>query len=258
MIRQGCCWTWECGLAGTPSVAVLSPDYYQITQVEAPQVPAAELRAALRWRLKEFLPYSIEEAVVDGFALPQAPGRSGPAMMLAVSAQARDVGRVAEALSGAGLATEAIDIPELSLRNLAARVPDQAGGVALVALGDSTGLITISQGEDLYLARNLDLGESHLRADAVSAVEHLALELQRSLDYYESQLASSPASRVLLAPFQGDRDVLLERLNEALVVPSFGLDLEQLLECGVDLPMEAPAVLLCAAGAALRARGEAA
>jgi MSHA biogenesis protein MshI len=239
-------------------VAVLDSSAYQLTQIEAPDVPASELRAAVRWRLKEFVTYRIEDAVVDAFGLPSAPGRSGSRLMLAVAAPARGVKLVVEALEGAGLVPEAIDIPELVLRNLAAQVPDQAGGVAVVALSDTGGVVTVSQGDVLYLARSIEFGGEQLRVNATGYGDNLVLELQRSLDYYESQLASRPASRVLLAPFGGDRDALLERMNSQMGIASFGLDLGQIVDCKTEIPLNLQAQALYAVGGALRPGQEAA
>lgn len=240
------------GLKGLETVAVLDPGDYQLTQIEAPEVPPEELREAIRWRLKEFLTYRAEDAVVDGFEVPQAKGRPGSRMLFAVAAPKKTVARVAEALEVAGLEPAAIDIPELALRNLTAEVPDQAGGVALVTLEDASGLITITQAETLYLARALEFGQQQLESNPAAYGDSLVLELQRSLDYYESQLAGRPASRVLVAPLAGDRDGLLARMNEQMGMASFGLDLGQLVELSQDAPAELQAQGLCAVGAALR------
>src|SRR3954470_1581953 len=35
---------------------------YQLLQVEAPPVPAAELKSAIRWRLKDLLDYHLDDA----------------------------------------------------------------------------------------------------------------------------------------------------------------------------------------------------
>ncbi|MDC9725153.1 MAG: hypothetical protein PSN44_04450 [Gammaproteobacteria bacterium] len=38
-----------------PCNLVLSPEEYQLTQVDAPEVPRQELRAALHWHVKDFI-----------------------------------------------------------------------------------------------------------------------------------------------------------------------------------------------------------
>ena len=56
----------------------------------------------------------------------------------------------------------AIDIMELSLRNLSALIPEDEGGLALMHLGGRDGLITMTQGRRLYLARKLETGLDQL------------------------------------------------------------------------------------------------
>lgn len=240
-------------LAGHTCVCVLHPSHYQMTQIEAPDVPAAEVRAAVRWRLKEFLSYRIEDAVIDAFELPQAKGRAGGLrMMYAVAAPARTLQTLTAAVEGSGLKLAAIDVPELALRNLAAQIPDQGGGIAIVSLSVDSGLITISQDEHLYLARALEFGERQLETNPSGYGDALVLELQRSLDYYESQLAARPASRVLLAPMAGDRDGLLARMNEQMGTTSYAMDLGQLVELRAEVGAEQQALGFYAAGGALR------
>lgn len=248
----------ERGLAGCDCVCVLHPADYQLSQIDAPEVPATELREALRWRLKEFLTYRAEEAVVDAFEVPPAKGRAGPKMMFAVAAQNRFIHTLVEIIKASGLQLLAIDVAELALRNIAAQVDDQGGGIALVALGESGGLITISQSELLYLARGLEFGEAQLEQNAAGFGDTLVLELQRSLDYYESQLAARPASRVLVAPMRGDREALLARMNEQMGMASFGMDLGQIVELKAEAPAAVQARALFAVGGALRREQQAA
>lgn len=221
-------------------------------QVEAPDVDPSELRAAIRWRIKDLIDYHIDDAVVDVFEVPDPQGRGGARMMFAVAARLRFVQEVVDTIEASGLRPQAVDVAELALRNLAARVPEQAGGVALIALGERRGLITVCQGDSLYLARNLEFGSRELLDDGELRYESLVLELQRSLDYYESQLAGIPASRILVAPMSGPREALVEYLNRQMGAAAYGLDLEQILELEAPVPAAVQTSGLYAVGAALR------
>jgi len=234
------------------AVLVLPHTDYQLLQIEAPDVDPAELRAAVRWRIKDLIDYHVEDAVVDVIDVPQPEGRSGPRHMYAVSARLNHVRASAEAVDDAELDLEAIDVAEMALRNLAELAPEQGGGVALVALARSGGLVVISRGETLYLARHLEFGTDVLGGETPRYGDSLALEVQRSLDYYESQLSSVPASRVLLAPMGLDRSALLDQLQGQLAAPCFGLRVDQVMDIaeGVEEPEDYPALL--AVGGALR------
>ena len=47
---------------------------YNLLLVEAPDVPPAELRAAMRWRVKDLIDFHIDDAVIDVFEVSDEPG----------------------------------------------------------------------------------------------------------------------------------------------------------------------------------------
>ena len=49
--------------------AVVDGDDYQIVQIEAPEVLPSEMRAAVRWRLRDAINFSVDEASVDIFEI---------------------------------------------------------------------------------------------------------------------------------------------------------------------------------------------
>src|SRR5918996_2259332 len=49
---------------------LLPRDDYQLHQVDAPNVPAAEMKAAVRWRVKDLIDYPLETATVDVLDIP--------------------------------------------------------------------------------------------------------------------------------------------------------------------------------------------
>lgn len=53
---------------------LLSPGEYQVLLVEAPNVPQAELKTAIRWRIKDLLDYHVNDATVDVLSVPPNPG----------------------------------------------------------------------------------------------------------------------------------------------------------------------------------------
>jgi len=51
---------------------VLTPDKYQYLQMEELPVTPAEFQAAIRWKVKDLIPFPIEDAVIDSFPVPSA------------------------------------------------------------------------------------------------------------------------------------------------------------------------------------------
>src|SRR5882724_9146125 len=192
------------GLPRMPVSTVLHPEDYQLALIEAPDVPPAELRAAMRWRLKDSIDFRVEDAVIDLFAVPEQNRGSHGRMMYAVAARRSAVDRYASALAAVP-AFDVIDVPELCLRNLAALLPAAAAGVALLYLGETTVTIVLVRGSTFYFSRQMNLqpaplaaaqGAAGARVDAASVV----LELQRSLDYYERHFDQPPITRIAVSP----------------------------------------------------------
>jgi MSHA biogenesis protein MshI len=73
---------------------VISADDYQLVHIEAPDVLPAELRAAVRWRLRDAIDFPVEEATVDLLELPQQSRRANAKMVYAVAAQTAAVERL--------------------------------------------------------------------------------------------------------------------------------------------------------------------
>src|SRR5208282_1745258 len=83
-----------------PVSAVMRPDDYQLALVEAPDVPPAELRAAMRWRLKDAIDFRVEDAIIDVFDVPDQNRGGHGRMMYAVAARRGAIDRHAAALAG--------------------------------------------------------------------------------------------------------------------------------------------------------------
>jgi MSHA biogenesis protein MshI len=244
------------GLPRMPVSTVLRPEDYQLVLVEAPDVPPAELRAAMRWRLKDSIDFGVEDAVIDLFAVPEQNRGSHGRMMYAVAARRSAINRHASALSAVP-AFDAIDVPELCLRNLAALLPAAAAGVALLYLGETAATIVLVRGTTFYFARHMDLLPASLAAaqDAAGArvdAASVVLELQRSLDYYERHFDQPPVTRIAVSPAGARANELALDLGRETGLEVAGLDLNVLLTCATPIEPAAQAACLLAVGAALR------
>ena len=64
------------GASRAATCAVVDADDYQVVQVEAPEVLPSEMRAAIRWRLRDAISFKIDDATVDVFEIPEAARRA--------------------------------------------------------------------------------------------------------------------------------------------------------------------------------------
>ena len=247
-------------LGGTPCVAVMEPGSYSLLQVEAPDVDPTELKAAVRWRIKDLIDFHIDDAVIDVFDIPGQTQRGRVRMMYVVAARTSLIQQRVDLLNAVGVELNAIDITELVLRNVTALLPEDVAGVALLHLRSDGGLITLTRQSTLYLARALDVAAdlSGPQAEALEAVaprllDTIALEIQRSFDYYESYFSQPPLSGLVIAaqPPAAASD-LIPQVGSHLGVSVRALNLNAALECRQPLSDHLQALCLPAIGAALR------
>ncbi|MBD3639904.1 MAG: biogenesis protein MshI [Marinobacter sp.] len=188
---------WSAALADL----VLPLEQYQVFQMERPAgVEDGELADALKWKLRDLLEFSPADAISDVFPFPSDAARGRGELVNVVAARKSLLGELVRLLQQSGLKPGRIDIAELALRNLVARLDPDNKGAALVHLRENYGQMIICRGQTLYLSRRLDVSSSGLRdaARQESVVQALALEMQRSLDYYESQMGQVPPAHIRL------------------------------------------------------------
>ena len=225
----------ERGTAGSQCSHLMAFGEYQIFSLEAPAVPADELKSAVRWRLKDMLDYHIDDATFDVLSVPvdRAMGARS-STMFAVAAKSQLIGQLHNLFDTAGVAVRVIDIPEMAQRNISALAEPEGRAQAMLSVNVDGALVTVTSGGELYFSRRIDvtsaqLGQSNL--DAVLAChEKITLELQRSLDHFDRQFSYLPMSRLMLAPMGSDATGLHAYLSANLHIPVEVLDLESVID----------------------------
>jgi MSHA biogenesis protein MshI len=173
-------------------------------------------------------------------------------MMYAVTARAEAVRREVDAVEGAGLHLDVVDIPELCLRNVAARLEERERGAALLYVGAKRSTLLLVRQGLLYLARHIDTGVATLGgANGMRdrLVAGLALEVRRSLDYFESHYEQTSIHALHTSGLEQDDCV---RLAEELTLDVRALDVAAILETHESLTPELERLCLPAIGGALR------
>ncbi|WP_426115835.1 PilN domain-containing protein [Massilia sp. PWRC2] len=238
------------------SSCLLAPGEYQMLSLDAPAVPADELKTAVRWMLKDMLDYAVDDATIDvlGVPLDRAGGQRNS--MFAVAARNSVIEARQTLFTTARLGLAAIDVPEMAQRNIAALLEEPGRGLAMLSFGASGCLLTVTFEGQLYLARRLEVTladllqaaselSDELASAAVSAAsadieagaageqrhpvfDKLTLLLQRSLDHFERQFHTIALSRLVLAPsaVKGLADYLGRNLYTAV----HALDLHEVFD----------------------------
>jgi len=239
------------GRGNAPCSTVLGISNYQLMMVDAPEVPQAELRAAIRWRIRDLIDFHIDDAVVDVFDAPPSGARGTQDHLYVVVSRTAVVRQRVDILQEAGATLEVIDIPELAMRNIAARLEQDKAGVALLYFEAERGVITLTRGATLYLARSLDIGYRDL-IESPALVERLALELQRSMDYYDRHFQQAPINSIVLCPLPQPARPLAEQLGQHTGIAVKILALQDIVAASEPGLEEHAAECFLAIGAALR------
>jgi MSHA biogenesis protein MshI len=243
------------GLRGAPCNALLSARDYNLYLVEAPVVEESELRSAVRWKVKDLLDIPLEDAVIDIFPVPEDAFQGRSRMLYVVAAQKTRVQALIELVDRAGLELRSIDIPELVMRNITSRFADDSNGLAFMALKTTGSSLNLSRQGNLYLTRRIN---TQVAAEVMESGEweglrdRLVLEVQRSLDYYESQMGQHPVSRVTLAPRREDAGALAASLDETMAADVRVLKFAARLDHDEGIAEDRLHACMLAIGAALR------
>jgi MSHA biogenesis protein MshI len=195
-------------LRRVPVSAVIGASDYQIAQVPKPDVPRAELRAAARYSMRDVFDFPIEGATLDVFDLPAEANTGAKGTCFAIATRGDAVASITNTFERQFRRFDVIDIPELCQRNLAALLPQDAKGVAFLLIRDDFAQLVLTRNGMLYVTRRFDFrqrGELNGDADAEASElpldpQMLSLELQRSLDYYESHFDESAIADLYIAP----------------------------------------------------------
>lgn len=244
------------GLKRYRCTTLLDEEAYRVVQIEAPAVPAEERVEALRWRLKDAVDFSVADAAISVAEIPTEGARQ--AQVFAVVAPSAVVGERMALFQRAKAPLEAIDIPEMAVRNVAALFEEANRGLAFLAINENESLLSITFRGELYLSRRIETSAGALaKADAErrsQLLERLALELQRTLDNFDRQYGFISVSRLLVAA-EHDCPATTAALAENLYLPTQAADLAQVLDFDALPELRSPerqAQALLAIGAALR------
>lgn len=232
----------------------LDPNEYALLLTEAPDVPAEELRAALRWRIKDLIDFHVNDATLDVFEVPGEKASGRARSMYAVAARSSAIQKRVDLLDAAGASLEVIDIPEMAQRNVAALLPEDAKGVACLTFQEASALLTITKQSEVYLTRTFDVGLEALsqQLDLAPYFERIVLEIQRSLDYFESHFRQAPVGSLAIGPVPEPIPGLLEHLQANLNVIVTSIDFSRLVDCRQDIPLALQSRCFATLGAALR------
>ncbi|WDD98194.1 hypothetical protein [Thalassomonas actiniarum] len=206
---------------------VLSSQFYQVVQLDKPQVPPDEINAALKWQVKDLVTFPPEDMVLDYFDAPQLP--NSPQKINVVCARQSVLKEMVTLLQEKRLRLKSIITEEFAFSAL---LPPEEDACLLVCQQphEEIVLIIIKQGQIYFHRRLRGFSEIARRSELelqAGVVDALSLEIQRSSDFFERQLKQAPIKHIRLMLPMAQEAFLAEKLGENTNMPVTLLALEE-------------------------------
>ncbi|MFC4701079.1 biogenesis protein MshI [Glaciecola siphonariae] len=198
--------TWAQGLAdyvkahklqGTSCYFTLTSHWYKVHQIEKPDVAEDELHAALKWPLQEAIGSSTE-MVYDFADMPVQVAGQNKVMVVAIAR--KEIEKLTQKIFDADLVLQSITVEELATIELMQDSNDAV--ITLVQEHGEDVVLNIVKNKQLYFSRRLkgleNIGSFTEAELDMGIIDSLTVQLQRSMDFFESQLRQAPVKQILV------------------------------------------------------------
>lgn len=233
-----------------------------VKKISMPKMDKKIVSEQLRWEAEQYIPFSIDEAVFDFHILSTEGGRETMDVLL-VAARQEHLFRYFEALEGAGLSCNVVDVNGIALANCFefnyGKVPNV---IALVNIGASVSNLVIMEAGNVSFSRDIpfggflydseigrELGINPMEAEGLklgvsynqetpqevlSAIQYVnesvSQEINNSFDFYSSTSANGKVSQIFISGGAAQTPGLIEKIQETTQVPCELLDPFQKIE----------------------------
>jgi MSHA biogenesis protein MshI len=190
----------------------LAQEAYHVVQTDKPDVPENDIIEALPWLLGDVVPFDASNIVLDyvDYPVKQRSGNQKIDVFAANKAQLSSLVGTIEKHKSKHL--KHIHVKEVLVSDM---LPDDDyARLIIVQEPSSEPFIMIVRAKHIWLARRLRgyLPRLQEDTDLTHVADSLGLEIQRSMDFYESQLKQPPIKEVLFKT-QFDCAPVIERLK---------------------------------------------
>jgi len=181
-------WVRSHRLQKAPCVCLIADEDCDVYQVEKVEVEDSEMLQAMTWKIKDLINYDVGSAVVDLYPMP-ASSVTNQQQVGVVAAHETVIGSYVDSIRTSTMRLQALDIHDLARSNLPVVRKSAGQGLVLMTFDKDAGSISVYHDTDLYVSRDFKIGISRLESaggEDETALDALLLEIQRSLDYFES------------------------------------------------------------------------
>lgn len=180
-----------------PLHVVLPPTLAKLVQINAPDLPPEERRSALTFLAAQAEERASDELVVDYVDVPALRRPSAEPLAYCALTQRALILSLIEASQKAGFLLKTIEIPEQALRRLLPLLsPGNDSPALLLLVEEESSLMVVASPTQLYLFRLSRIGRRLFASDPASGALALGLDLQRTLDFYDTQFVDPAPQQI--------------------------------------------------------------
>lgn len=225
-------------LEGVPTTLVIPSDKTESVQIDLSELPESDISAALPWKLKDLVSIPAQDMICDYIEMKIQPlGQSEKALIIATSRQY--IENLVKPFHDANVPLIGITTEQFGLARM--QSTQDAAQLAFVQHRDSDAILLILKNREICFARKIrgtntvvDMLPEQVRE---MGADMIAVEIQRSIDYYESQLKQPPIKNALVAMAGNNDHLLVESLNSSLPVRAQMMPIEQIKDVSGSLSL---------------------
>lgn len=210
-------WVDRNNLAGTPTYVAFSLDWYNLLQIDRPAVEDSEMQNALSYSVKELVGTD-EPLVFDYTDLTVPLAGNKKVNVYAIPYEAVDT--ASRNMLDAGVSLKQISVAELAACELLT-YSEEPVMVVIQEPGEEVSVNIVKDG-NLYVSRRLkgfeNLGSFSEEELQMGLTDSLSVQIQRSMDYFESQLRQAPVRKIRLRLDTTYTAIVAQQINQ--VVPA--------------------------------------
>ncbi|MFC3123048.1 biogenesis protein MshI [Agaribacter flavus] len=206
------------GLQGACCYFALTAHWYKMHTIDRPDVADDEVFTAIKWPLHE-LSGQATNLVYDYADLPANVG--GQRKVLVVALARQEVEKLSHAIYKAELNLSAVSVEEFTVTAL---MPIRKEAIiSLVQEHGEEVVLNIVKDGKIYFSRRLkgyeNIGTFSESELDMGIVDSLCVQIQRSMDYFESQLRQAPVQGIVIKLDSQHAEYLSAKISSAMGVP---------------------------------------
>ncbi|MBU2882710.1 hypothetical protein KO525_07790 [Psychrosphaera sp. B3R10] len=204
------------------SISIVLPSHRsQSTQIEITELPEQDIQEALPWKLKDLISIPPLDMVCDYIDMPLQPfGQTPKAQIIATSRSYLQ--KILEPFHDAGANVLEIFTEQFAVAKL--QRSENTAQLVFLQHAKSDAIILILKNQQICFARKIRGAEAlnTMTPEQIQmgGTDNVAVEIQRSIDYYEGQLKQPPIKNVFIAIDSANIQAIVDALDLSLPVKS--------------------------------------